>query len=115
MVSESDASRGRPASVSNAMAFEVPQGWLDYVVACQTAHSAARECAERSFAEWNRSVAFAAQREAEWFDQANRAFAAWYAWWQAAYSLAPGVAPVAGGLSAWWWNSQRALPFAGVV
>lgn len=52
---------------------------------------------------------------AAWFDEANRAFAVWYAWWQAAYGIAPGVAPLAGGLSAWWWSSQNALPFAGVV
>jgi hypothetical protein len=52
---------------------------------------------------------------AAWFDEANRAFAAWYAWWQAAYGIAPGVVPLAGGLNAWWWSSQNALPFAGVV
>jgi hypothetical protein len=57
----------------------------------------------------------AAQSAADWFDQANRAFAAWCAWWQAAYGIVPGVAPLAGGVSAWWWHSQNALPFAGVV
>ncbi|MCC8402498.1 polyketide synthase [Paraburkholderia sp. MMS20-SJTN17] len=84
-------------------------------MAYQTVQSAAREYAERSFADWSKSIAFAAQREADWFDEANRSFAAWYAWWQAAYANAPGGAPLAGGLNAWWWSSQNALPFAGVV
>ncbi|WP_241495914.1 hypothetical protein [Paraburkholderia monticola] len=73
-----------------------PEGWFDCTEAYQAAQSAARQYAE-------------------WFEQANRACAAWYAWWQAAYGIAPGVAPLAGGLSAWWWTSQNALPFAGVV
>ncbi|WP_255215139.1 hypothetical protein [Paraburkholderia youngii] len=81
----------------------------------RSAQRAAREYAARSFADWSKWIALAVQREAEWFDEANRACAAWSAWWQAAYGIAPGVAPLAGGLSAWWWSSQNALPFAGVV
>jgi hypothetical protein len=115
MISESDAPRARPVSPSTATASARPEDGLDYAVAYQAAQSAAREYAERSFADWSKSIAFAAQREAEWFEEANRAFSAWYAWWRAAYGIAPGVAPLAGGLSAWWWTSQNALPFAGVV
>ncbi|RZF27143.1 polyketide synthase [Paraburkholderia sp. UYCP14C] len=115
MVSESDAPSGRPASPWASTASAQPEGWFDYAAAYQGAQCAAREYAERSFADWSKSLAFAAQHEADWFDQINRAFAAWYAWWQAAYGIAPGVAPFAGGLNAWWWGSQNALPFAGVV
>ncbi|EDZ99920.1 hypothetical protein BH160DRAFT_4776 [Burkholderia sp. H160] len=92
MVSESDAPHGCSASAWAATASGLPQGWLDGAVVCQGAQSAA-----------------------DWFDEANRAFAAWYAWWQAACAIAPAGAPLAGGLSAWWWSSQNALPFAGVV
>lgn len=115
MVSDSDAPRGLAASPWPATAFGQPEGWLDCAAAYRTAQSAAREYAEQSFAAWSRSFAFYAQREADWFEQANRAFAAWYAWWQAAYGIHPGVAPLAGGLNAWWWSAQGALPFAGVV
>jgi hypothetical protein len=116
--SASDAPRGRSALPRTATISGQPEGWFAYPAAYQAAQNAAREYAEQSFAGWSKSIAFAAQREADWFDQANRAFAAWYvwyAWWPAAYGMAPGVAPLAGGVSAWWWNSQNALPFAGVV
>ena len=96
MVSKSDAPRRRSGLPRSATTSGQPDGWFDYTGAYQAAQSAAREYAE-------------------WFDQANLACAAWYAWWQAAYGIAPGVAPLAGGLSAWWWTSQNALPFAGVV
>ncbi|NUX53845.1 polyketide synthase [Paraburkholderia youngii] len=115
MASEFDAPLGRFASPWTSTASGQPEGWFDYASAYQTAQGAAREYAARSFADWSKSIALAVQREAEWFDEANRACAAWSAWWQAAYGIAPGVAPLAGGLSAWWWSSQNALPFAGVV
>ncbi|MGF6545099.1 polyketide synthase [Paraburkholderia youngii] len=120
MASEFDAPLGRSASPWTSTASGQPEGWFDYASAYQTAQGAAREYAAReyaarSFADWSKSIAFAVQREAEWFDEANCACAAWSAWWQAAYGIAPGVAPLAGGLSAWWWSSQNALPFAGVV
>lgn len=115
MDSDSNAPRGRPAPTWAATIPGQPEGWFDYMAGYQAAQNVACQYAERSFADWSRAIAFAAQREADWFDQANRAFAAWHAWWQAAYGIAPGVAPLAGGVSAWWWNSQDALPFAGVV
>ncbi|MBC8727557.1 polyketide synthase [Paraburkholderia sp. UCT2] len=115
MISESDAPPGRPASPWTSTASGPPEGWLDYAAAYRTALGAAHEYAERCFADWSKSIAFVAQREADWFGEANRACAAWYAGWQTVYGIAPGVAPLAGGLSAWWWSSQNALPFAGVV
>jgi hypothetical protein len=115
MVSESDAPRGLAASPWPATAAGQPDGWFDHAAAYRTAQSAARDYAEQSFAEWSRWIGFAAQREADWFDEADRCFAAWYAWWQAAYGIHPGIAPLAGGLNAWWWSVQRTLPFAGVV
>ncbi|WP_230413026.1 hypothetical protein [Paraburkholderia antibiotica] len=109
--------RGAPAAMS-----DWPPAWLAYAAACQSAQIAARDYAEQSFANWSRSIGFAAQREADWFDAVNRSFAAWYAWWaswQAAFGIQPGIAPGLASFAsipgAWWWASQNALPFAGLV
>ncbi|MEM5297407.1 polyketide synthase [Burkholderia sp. JPY481] len=115
MASGFDAPLGRCALPRTSTAFVQPEGWFDYASAYQTVQRAAREYAQWSFADWSKSIAFAVQHEADWFDEANRACSAWYAWWLAACGIAPGVAPLAGGLSAGWWGSQNALPFAGVV
>jgi len=72
-------------------------------------------CAQHSPANWGKSIPIPMQREAEWFADASRTFAAWCAWWQAWFGIPVGVVPFAGACNAWWWGCQDALPFAGVV
>jgi hypothetical protein len=103
--------RDTTATTRAATAFGPPDLWLAYTTPWPTAAS---DYASQSLANWLQPVILIAQHQTQWFEESNRAFAAWCAWWQASFGTPPAAAPLAGGVSAWWWACHRALPFAGI-
>jgi hypothetical protein len=94
-----------------ATASRPPDPWLACTKPRQTAAS---DYASQSLVNWLQPAILIAQHQTQWFEESNRAFAAWCAWWQASFGIPPAAAPLAGGVSAWWWACHRALPFAGI-
>lgn len=102
--------RARSAEQPGATAFEQTDDLSKSVAQWQ---AIARECSEQTFANWGVWIATLVQRNEEWADGCNRAFATWCAWWPASFGLRPLVSPLAGCVNAWLWGYQNALPFGG--